>query len=279
MSDQWGAPPPSQNPQQWFGGAGTDSVPAPVGPPQQGQYQYPGESGPQAPQPPQPAFVPQPPHPPYGMPEPYGSAGAFAGAPYGGAIPKQTNGLALAGAITSIIPIVGLVLSIIGLARVKTLGGAGRTAGVIGIVLGLLFTGGIGFGIYKLVNSTAADPACLTSEADILSMDAKITSDESAMSSAASSGDAAQQLTAANALLSDLQAIKADLDRDVAKATHADVKAKISILDDDLGTVTTDLKLMIGGDSSVQSSGLTAINQMETDANAVDKVCSNVTNG
>lgn len=234
MSDQWGVPPPPQNPQ------------------------------PQA---------------LLGMADPYGSAGAFAGAPYGGAISKQTNGLALAGAITAIIPVVGLVLSIVGLARVKTLGGAGRTAGTIGIVLGLLFTGGIGFGIYKLVNSTAADPACLTSEADILSMDAKVTSDESAMSSAASSGNAAQQLTAANALLSDLQTIKADLDRDVAKATHTDVKGKISILDEDLGTVATDLKRMIGGDSSVRSSGLSAINQLETDANAVDKVCSNVTDG
>jgi len=263
MSDQWGAPPPPQNPQQWVGGAGTDSL-----------RQQP-MAAPYYPQ----AYPQAYPHPPHDVADPYGNAGVFAGAPYGVAIPKQTNGLALAGAITSIIPVVGLVLSIIGLARVKALGGAGRTAAIIGIVLGLLFTGGIGFGVYKLANSTAADPACLTSEADILSMDAKVTADEAAMSSAASSGDADQQLKAANALLSDLETIKADLDRDVAKATHADVRAKIRTLDDDLGTVSVDMKLMIGGDSSVQSSGQAAINQMETDANAVDSVCSNVTDG
>jgi hypothetical protein len=214
--------------------------------------------------------------PGYGA-DPYG--GAYAGAPYGQAMPKQTNGLALAGAILSIIPVLGLIFSIIGLTRAKALGGAGKTAATIGIVISILVTGGAGFGIYALANSTAADPACISSESAAVSMQSKLNTDEAALNSAESSNNASAVKTALNAMVSDFQTVKGELDSDIGKATHADVKSKLQAMDADLGKFITDLQSVENGDSSAASDLTTVANRLGPDGDAVDNLCGNATNG
>src|SRR5579859_6774744 len=53
----------------------------------------------------------------------------------------RRNPLALAGAVLSVAPLVGLVLSVVGFVRSRTRGGVGRTAALLGILLSLLFSG------------------------------------------------------------------------------------------------------------------------------------------
>ena len=275
---QYGAPMPDQS-QPRYG------APAPM-PDQSGGQQYPyGQSQSTLGTPGQ--FEAQPQYgvpgqqPGFGQPgygaDPYG--GAYAGAPYGGAAPKQTNGLALTGAITSWIPLIGLIFSIIGLARVKALGGAGKTAATVGLVLSILVTGGVGFGIYKLGNSTAADPACISSETAATSMQSKLTTDESALTTAENANDTTAVKTALDTMVSDMQSIKTDLDSDVAKATHADVKAKLQSFDTDLGKLISDLQSVESGNSSAATDLSAVASRLGPEGNAVDSLCGNATNG
>jgi len=269
----YGAPGQSQA-QPQFGGSGEFQA--------QGQYAAPGQSqasygvsgsgvGPVAGQIPQQGFAV----------DPFG--GAYAGAPYGGAAPKQTNGLALAGAILSVLPLLGLIFSIIGLSRAKVLGGAGRTAATVGIVLSLLFAAGWGTAVYfaatKLVNSTAADPACISAESAATSMESKLDADESVLSDAESSDSSSKVQAALDTMVSDMESIKGELDGDVAKATHATVKAKLQAFDTDLGKMITDLKSVENGDESAADDLDTVASRLSTDGDAVDSLCENLTNG
>jgi hypothetical protein len=275
---QYGAPAPDQSggQQQYPYGQSQSTLGTPGQFQAQPQYGDPGQQGqPQYGDPAQPGYG-QPQQPGFG-PDPYG--GAYAGAPYGGAAPKQTNGLALAGAIVSFIPVVGLVLSIIGLIRAKMLGGAGKTAATVGLVLSILFTGGAGFGIYKLANSTAADPACISSESAASSMESKLNADETALTTAENSSDSTAVKTALDTMISDMQTIKGQLDSDVAEATHADVKAKLQAFDTDLGKLVTDLKAVENGDTSAATDLEAVANRLGPEGDAVDSLCGNATNG
>jgi hypothetical protein len=304
MSEQWGAAVPPTGPQQQNGGQWAQPAPdgswpqpgqvpgqAPGQPAPDSSWPQPGQVPPQqggwpqqpgaAPQPQQNAWQqPQQPQPGFGV-DP--SAGGYPGGPYGPGYnvqpPKQSNGLALAGAITSWVPLVGLVLSIIGFARSKALAGAGRTAATVGIILGVLFTGGAGFGIYKVAGSTAADPACLSSEAAMRSMESKLNADEQKLNSDSSSGDDTAALADLKTATDDLQSVKTQIDGDLQKATHANVKAALQKVDADLGEMITDFQKISNGDDSGATDLSSKLSQMESDGNAVDSLCGNVTNG
>ena len=204
-------------------------------------------------------------------------AAPMLGAPYGDA--QQSNRVALSGAVTSWIPVVGLVLSIIGLAKAKALDGAGKTAATVGIVISILATGLAGFGIYRLANSTAADPACIASGSAATSMESKLNADEAALSSAESSNDISSVKAALNTMISDMQTIKTQLDADVSKATHADVKAKLQAVDTDLGRVIADLQAAENGSSSATNDLEVVVSRLSTERDAVDSLCGNATNG
>lgn len=192
---------------------------------------------------------------------------------------KRSNGLALAGAIACFIPVIGLILSLIGRARAKSLGGAGRVAGNVGIVLSLLFTGGTGFAVYKIANSTAADPACLSAEADARELATTLTTDEQALKSADDSGDKAKITTAGGKFTGDLQNLVAQLQDAEAKATHDDVRQAIRSLSADLSTVATGLHQVLSGDTSNESTFDQASNRLQGDGDAVDNLCGNLSNG
>lgn len=321
MSEQWGAGPQSQDPQQPGQSGGWPQQPGQPGqsggwaqqpqqpeqpggswPQQQsgGWPQQPGQSGgwqqqsgeyPQQPQPggfPQPGGYqeqpPQQPGQPFGGPGDYPAAGIpyQAGAGYpssgfpGGPAPKQTNGLALAGAILCIVPPLGLIFSIIGLVRAKALGGAGRTAATVGIVLSVLIGGAAGFGLYKIGNSTAADPACISAENQVDAMQSKLTADEAAMKAdQGTSAEAGDFTNAAN----DLQTVKTSIDGDIGEATHADVKAALQSFDNDLGEMITDFNEIAAGNNAGVTNLESQLNQIGTDGDNVDNLCHDAANG
>lgn len=210
--------------------------------------------------------------------------GGFAAPPPGYPLPPAPpapggNGIALAGAIVSFIPVVGLILSIIGRVRAKALGGAGKTAGTVGIVLSVLFTGAAGFGVYKLANSTAADPACISAESDSRHLISTLSADESAMSTAEQNGDKSALTTAGNKFTSDIQSLSAQFAKDKAKATHDNVRTAISNFQNDLDAFAAGLQQLLNGDTSNQNATTAAGARLATDGNAVDNLCGNVTNG
>jgi hypothetical protein len=211
--------------------------------------------------------------PSMGIPGPYG---------YPGMPPaKQSNGLALAGAITSFVPIVGLVLSIIGRVRSKALGGAGKTAGTIGIVLSILFTAGAGLGVYELANSTALDPGCLSAEAGMSKVDGSIDADDQALSSAEQAQNKAQFTAASNKFIADVQTAENTLNHAETLATHANVKAAIAKASSDLKSVVTEFQEVESGtgDSGAASALQTTATNLESDGAALDNLCDNGTNG
>jgi hypothetical protein len=214
-------------------------------------------------------------YPGAGIPYPAGP-GYPPGFPGGPPPPKQTNGFALAGAILCFLPLLGLIFSIIGLVRAKALGGAGRTAATVGIVLSVLFAGGYGFGLYKIGNSTAADPACISAETQVNAMESKLTADEAQMKADQnSSAEAGDFTNAAN----DLQTIKTSIDGDIGKATHANVKSALQTFDNDLGEMITDFNEIAAGNSAGVNDLESRMNQITTDGDNLDNLCGNAVNG
>jgi hypothetical protein len=200
----------------------------------------------------------------------YGVHGAYAGAPYGGgAGPRSTNGAALAGAILSVLPPLGIVLSAVGLSRAKALGGAGRTAASIGIALSLVFAGGYGFGIYELASSADADPAC----ASVSATEAQLSTDESALATVESSGGDSDAQAALGTVVAELQPLKLQLSEDAMRATQANVRSRIQAVESDLGKMIVDLKAVQGGDDSALSALDGAASQLQTDSAAMNSVC------
>ena len=83
--------------------------------------------------------------------------------------PQGSNRVAVAGAVASIIPPIGLCLSIAGLVRSKT-AGAGRTTAAVGLVLSLVFGVGYGFAISHAGGAGGSDPACATAQTTLNSI-------------------------------------------------------------------------------------------------------------
>jgi hypothetical protein len=214
-------------------------------------------------------------YPGAGIPYPAGPGYPPPGYP-GAPPPKQSNGFALAGAILCFLPIFGLIFSIIGLVRAKALGGAGRTAATVGIVLSVLFAGGYSFAIYKIGNSTAADPACISAENQVNAMQSKLSADEAQMKADQNTSAEASDFTdAAN----DLQTVKTSIDGDIGQATHANVKAALQTFDGDLGEMITDFNEIASGNSAGVTDLESRMNQMTTDGDNVDNLCGNAVNG
>lgn len=252
MTDPWGVPQTSDRPQQ-----------DPYGVPPQFGGTVPPQYDPNAAQP-GPGFAAD-----AGIPGPYGHPGMP---------PRPTNGIALAGAIISFVPVVGLVLSVIGRVRAKALGGAGKTAGTVGIVLSILFTGGFGVGAYLLGTSTAADPGCISTEADMLGLVGTLQTDEQAVATAEQSGDASRLAPAKAKFIADMQTVEAELDKSEALTDHASVKAAITKFDTDLGIELEALQ-SAQPDPGLVSSAESAAERLPSDGTAIDSLCENFTNG
>jgi hypothetical protein len=280
MTDPWGVPQNDQPQDPQSSGPDYPQQNPYAAPPQYGAP-IPPQYDPNAPQQ-QPQFgAPVPPQ--FGAPVPgqfdpnaMGAPGAYG---YPVVPAKQSNGLALAGAITCFIPLVGLVLSIIGFVRSKALGGAGRTVGMVGIVLSLIFTGGGGFLVYKLANSTLADPGCVTAETGVRNLLSTLEADNQALSTAEQSGDPAQLTTAEQKYITDMGSFKSIMDHSESISTHANVKAAISKIDSDLATFISQFQQLTSGSTSDTTALETSAQNLQTDGSALDGLCTNATDG
>lgn len=284
MSDPWGQP--QQQSGDWSvpqgggsePGAGSGSgsgsfAPPPIDP----QY---GAPAPQYGAPQQPQYG-APPQPQYGaQDQQFGGQPQFGGpVPPGGygypvAPQNQKNGFAIAGFVLSLLPLLGLIFSILGLNRAGKIGGKGRGLAIAGIVLSVAIGAGYTALIVKVGNSTALDPGCTSAESSFRSMLGELQNDESKIN--ADTGDSTALQADLSAFTADMQVVKSSLDSSLAKAKHQSVKDKIQAMDTDMGTVLSGLAALQKGDSSQVDAFTAAANRLEADGNAVDSVCSSL---
>lgn len=215
----------------------------------------------------QPPYGGQPPwggQPPYGEPQPY----------YAPPV-KQGNGFAVAGIILAILaPLLGLIFSIIGLAKSGARAGAGKALSIVGIVLSLVVSAGGAVAIVKLAHSTAADPGCITAESDARQMGHTIVADGSAIQRDASNSSAVR--TDLQKFLTDMQALRGRLSSAESQAQHQSVKTQISTLTSDISTFDSSLQAVANGDTSQASQMQTVANKIATDGNTLDSTCSSL---
>lgn len=271
----WGGPQASQ-PAPSYGQTGYPT-PDPYGPP---TYQAPApqpQRVPQHAQPqpqPQPQAQPQPqpqyqnqqsaslytsvPPPPstypseesYAQPIPYPQApgGLPIEAP-SGVSARPTNPFAVIGAVMSFFPVVGLVFSIVGLGKAKLIGGIGRGVATLGVVLSLIFIPGwcvAGYLVYKAVDTTAADPACVAAEGDYLTYSRTLDADAAAM--ATTTFGTRQFTDAVKTYESDFQVLIGKLQLDSDRAESADVHTAIGSLIVDLQQLKAVMGDLASGD-------------------------------
>jgi hypothetical protein len=159
---------------------------------------------------------------------------------------KQSNGLAIAGAVLSVFfwPL-GLVFSIIGLVKSKALGGAGRTAAIIGLVISTIFAVSTIAGVVVLVNgvknATALDPGCRYTEPAIAAFLPGLSTDQTDIDNDVASSDQAGLQTDSTKAIGDLQSLQSGFNQALAVGTHESVKAAVGVATNDVTALTTDL--------------------------------------
>lgn len=202
-------------------------------------------------------------------------ARAYAGRPVGETPSVRSNPAAVAGAALSVIPLVGMAFSVLGLTRAQALGGAGRTVATVGLVFSVVLTVGEGVAAYELSRPTSsiADPACVSTRAEVDDVQLRLADDASALSAAQSSGDATASTSATSALVTDLRAVKSSLDAGAGRATHADVRVGIEAFDADLGTLISAVRQIASGGQSAQDELQAAEAKLRADGQSVDVLC------
>ena len=207
----------------------------------------------------------------YGQPPQYPASGG-PGWQYPGGVPvKQGNGFAVAGVCLSILPLLGLIFSIIGLVKSGARGGAGKVLSIIGIVLSLVFAG-VGFAISSSISgSTAADPGCIAAESNSRALMSKMTADDNSITKD-TNNQTAEKADLAK-LDRDLQAFETDLNSAAAKATHPSVKAKVGKMSSDLNGMLTALKAVENGNLSQASAVDSYGSKLGADGDAIDQIC------
>jgi len=160
--------------------------------------------------------------------------------------PQPSNGIAVVGLILAfLVPPVGLILSIIGLAKSGRAGRRGMA--IAGLVIGLVFTLGIGGIVYAVSQVSALDPGCGTAQSAVT--------------------DNAGKISSPATLQEGVQATIDGLGAAESKATHDNVRNAIKALKDDYSQLL----------AAANAGDLTKINQLQAtltaDATAFDKLC------
>lgn len=249
---------PSSGQQQPYGQPGQSYGQGQSGQSQQyGQQQYPGYGGQEG---------------QYGAPGgPGGPGGPYQ--PYS-TPQKQGNGFSVAGVCLSILPLLGLIFSIIGLVKSGARNGAGRVLAIVGIVLSLVFIGGwyaAGQAISHSVANAISDPGCQSAQRSFQTIDAKLAQDDKAISKDASNQSAMK--TDLGNLSNHLQTLVSDLNAAQAQSPHQQVK-------DAIGKVSGDMNGMLSALQAVQKGDFSQANKIDslqgkgdTDATALGRAC------
>jgi hypothetical protein len=192
---------------------------------------------------------------------------------------KQGNGFAVAGISLAIVPILGLIFSIIGLAK-SGARGAGKALSIVGIIVSLVVTAGVGVVLYKVAtnvaHSTALDPGCISAENDARQMSTTITADGAAISRDEKSNNASAVLTDLHKFVTDMQSLQTRLSSAQAQAQHQSVKTQIAALSTDIQTLDSSLQGLESGNTSDASVLATTATKLESDANTLDSTCTSL---
>jgi hypothetical protein len=177
------------------------------------------------------------------------------------------------------VPLFGLLFSIVGLAKAGTRG-VGRGVALVGIVLSLLLTAAWGAGGYYVVKSarsSAADPGCASADADYLRYNAQMEQDAAAMTKG---GVGSPAFTAAvKTYQADLSTLIGDFTNDAAKAGHPNLQAAIQGVTSDLEQLNADLGDLAGGDYTGASHVMDLNSKLMTDFQHMENLCNSPSNG
>jgi hypothetical protein len=195
--------------------------------------------------------------------QPYGAPQQSFGqqVPYGYPVQqqKQSNGFAVAGFILSLLPLLGLIFSILGLVRSGKVAGKGRVLSIVGLVLSIVFAVVYSLLIANVAKSaTALDPGCTTAENRFATLDSQIQADSGNM----------------NSLMGDLTSMQLALQASANQAVHDNVESKLQASSTDLQATIADLKALQAGTSTDSTKLSNDLQAFQTDGTALDTLCS-----
>jgi len=192
--------------------------------------------------------------------------------------PPRGNGAARAGAIACFVPLLGLVLSIVGLSKAKALG-VGRGVAQLGIVLSLVFSVAwcaAGYYAYTTLGSSS-DPGCVNAKADYQRYSVQMEQDAAAMTKG---GVGSVAFTAAvKTYQADLAALIAEFDADSARAADGSVKVAIQAVGGDLTQLDTSLGDLATGNYAGASNVMQINDRLITDYQHLESVCGGASGG
>lgn len=201
-----------------------------------------------------------------------------AGAAASGASAVAPNSFATAGAVTSFVPVIGLVLSLAGLVRSRGRG-AGKAAARVGVVLSLVFTaawGAAGYYVYKSTSAKATDAGCVSADADFLGYSAQLQRDAAAMADAAGSSGGARSAAftaAVRGYQADIAKLVADFDADSAKAGGPEMKSAIAAVGADLTGLDADFGNLATGNYAGATDVVGLNGKLMSDFQHMESVC------
>lgn len=170
--------------------------------------------------------------------------------------PTGGNGFAVVSLITGILPLplFGLIFGFLGLSKAKKVG-TGKAMAWIGIILSILWIGGIAIITPSLIDTgkkavKAIDPGCVSATSLSQSAVTKLTADQ----------------TNPDALKTDLQDIINGLNDSASKSQNSAAKAAITKFSGDFQELLTDLNSGTAPSADLQT-------RLTTDGNAVDAAC------
>jgi hypothetical protein len=204
---------------------------------------------------------------------------AYAGRPFKATPVARDNPAAILGAALSIVPVLGVVLSILGLIRSQTLAGAARNIAALGLALSVAFTAGETFAVYELVDSSApADPACVATRADVDALQVRLSADVATLANGGAqppvtTGETTSAAAAASALETDLRSVKSALERNIGRATHANVRIGLQAFDSDLGTLISAVRQVESGDETAIGLVQATAAKLRADGQSIDTLC------
>lgn len=188
------------------------------------------------------------------------------------------NSFATAGAITSFVPVIGLLLSLAGLFRSRG-PRAGKTVARLGVVLSLVFSaawGVAGYYGYKSAYAKVSDAGCVSAGADFLGYSTQMQDDATAMADAAGSPGGARSAaftTAVRNYQADLAKLVADFDVDSAKADGSSLKTAIQQVSADLTGLDTDFGYLATGNYAGATNLMDLNAKLITDFQNMESVC------
>lgn len=159
----------------------------------------------------------------------------------------RRNRLASSGRVICFVPVIGLLLSLLGLLRAKAIG-VGRGIAYAGLVLSLVFTvawAAAGYYVYKIAFAKPSDAGCVSAEADYARYSAQFAQDAAAMTSGPVGSAAFKD--AINKYQYDLSGLMHAFDADALKAGHSDVNRAIRAVEANAFQLNMELGALASG--------------------------------